>query len=220
LAFALAVLVPLRWGVAANVGKEPMVVYVVAAGLVVMPFALYAPWRSLAVPAAFGIGYLAAQCLWAALRYPTRQAAGASSVTDNIFVGALFGVGMGVALSAIALIILSLAYLLSSDRTGISVRLVARLMGGYLVGGLLAGLVVGALLRLTAWPLGTILVGILGGIIAYGALAPVVSWSYLAEGKGPMSLAEQAGTAVACGLFVGPVAGLMMRYGGFAEAAT
>jgi hypothetical protein len=57
----------------------------------------------------------------------------------------------------------------------------------YFVGAIAAGTLVGLLRPLATWPLGVMLIGVVGGVLVYGAVAPVVAVSEQLEGKPPRS---------------------------------
>jgi hypothetical protein len=82
------------------------------------------------------------------------------------------------------------------------------------VGAVLTGVVLALFKPLTRWPLGTMLVGILCGMMIYGAVAPAAELGDLLEGKEPSSVVEMIWIAIGCGVMAGPPAALGFRYRG------
>ena len=206
--FIAAALLGRHLGPTSDAGKEPLLLLLAAYVVVLMPASLSPPIRDLQW-AALGVGLLAVEAFWALHRYPiisVRHTRFVPRLASAVGIGLLTAIG----LSILATLIIAVATA-SGNQHGLPVLPV--IIGGYVAGGVLAGALVAALQPLGRWPLGTMLLGVLGGALAYGALSPAVQLSILTEGKPAMTLAEQIGVSIGCGVAVGPPVALMMRYG-------
>jgi hypothetical protein len=197
-----------RRGVDPGAGQEMIGIFLAACIAIAMPVAFQAP-IPVRTMAAEALGILAIEATWAARCFPVFPPARPQSALRRARTGVLFGVLMAIGVSLIATVPLAAALLLAGAAERAEVRAVAPLIyAAYLVGGVGAGLVVGLLRPLSRWPLGTMLLGVLGGICIYGAIGPVAELA-----RPPISsIPEMIGIALACGLLAGPPAALGLRY--------
>jgi len=186
-------------------------------GLVVMP-ASFSPPISLREAAGLGMGVLALEAIYVVGRFEPLTDRTYAPFGRRVRQAVLAGLGMAIGLSLLATIIVTLAVFFSSGASDGAFGFLGLVVAAYVTGGIVAGLLVGSLRPLSRWPLGTMLLGILGGIIVYGAMAPVVSYMGIRDGRGAMTFMEQLGIAVACGVMVGPPTAFFMRYGVWAGA--
>lgn len=145
-----------------------------------------------AAPAVGFVGSVAATILWAALRWEPRH----PSPPVPLRVPLLFGVGMAAVLSVIATIPIGLGYL-SGEFTSPGVLLV---YPAYLAGFTGAALAYWLLQRVSHLATGLYLIGFLGGVSLYGAVAPVAK---LFDAD-PLDLGRMVLIAVIAGALVGP----------------
>lgn len=203
-----------RWGVDPTAGQEMIGVLLASVGIIAMPVAFQAPIPSLTWPA-IGLGILAIEAVWAAKRYPILRQPPPERLVARVGTGAGLGLAGAFVLALIAAVPLGLGYLAPGSRAEVG-RIAPFVFGGYALGGVVAGALVGALRPFSRSPVGTMLLGIIGGICVYGAMLPAVALSESAKG-----LAEPVPLiliGVACGLVVGPPAALALRYDGDAAS--
>ena len=192
--------------------REMAGVMVVAFGLTFMPASLTPP-ISVQEVIGLGVGVIALEAIYVIRRFEPVTNSQFPPFRSRVLKGALTGVGIALGLSILATIVGALAVVLATEEIANSLPLVGLVVTGYFVGGLLAGALVGALEPVSRWQLGTMLLGIVGGVIVYGAVAPVVSYSDIHNGRAMMTLAQQAGIALACGVLAGPPFAIGIRYG-------
>ena len=210
LAFAAAMDQSKRVGPARTVNKEPMVVTLAACAAFFIPVLLFAFPFTGETFAAIALGVLCIQGFWALHRYPAEPGARIersesllSDLREGVFVAMLMAAGF----SALAAVIMVVASLAEGMRAFVALGWIA---GSYFAGGIIAGLIFGFLRPVTSFPLGLMLVGILGGMVVYGSVG--IAIPYVDPEYADMTLREQLMTALALGVLVGPPAALSFRY--------
>jgi hypothetical protein len=168
-----------------------------------MPPALSPPLRGTTMPAML-VGVVAAQAVWAIHRYPPLPAKPSHGVWRNALVGAGVGLLGGGGLVCIAAALLALQTI--GNGHTLPLKASGLLVPGYLLGGIVAGAIAGALRPLWRWPLGTMFAGSLGGLALYAAIGPAASFPELSP------LSEHLGIGAVCGLLVGPAVAISWRY--------
>jgi hypothetical protein len=150
-----------------------------------------------------GLAILVAQSAWAYLRYPDAFKSLRSaerSARNRIGRYAAWGAAYGIALTVIAAIVMGLAASSSQPRPS-DLPALDTLAMAYCGGGILAGALTGLLLPLARWPLGVMLLGILGATGGYTAVGIAVDgWSL-----------ETLGIGLSIGVFVGAAFGFLVR---------
>jgi hypothetical protein len=210
LAFAAAMNESKRAGPAKSVDKEPLFVTFAAAAAFFVPVLLFAFPFTGETFAAIALGVLCVEGFWALHRYPAEPEArlerGESLMADvgeGVFVGMLIAAGFS-AFAAVIMVVVSLA-----EGTRAFVML-AWIAGSYFAGGITAGVIFGFLRPVTPFPLGLMLVGILGGMVIYGSVG--IAIPYVDPESADMTLREQLMTALALGVLAGPPAALSFKY--------
>ena len=144
-----------------------------------------------AVPVGF-LGSQAAALLWVSLRWSPVPRGPRTPLRSAL----AFGAFAAAALSAVATIPIVFAFF--ADRRAGSTLLLA--YPGYFAGFLAAGLAYWLLQGIAHRPVGRYLIGVLGGLCVYGAVAPVV---YLLDDD-PIGVGEMVALALVLGCLVGP----------------
>ena len=184
---------------------EPIFVFMGAFAAFYMPPSFHPP-ISHATVFAGTLGFLAAEGIWAVRRYPVERRDHVA-IRDSVQEGVRTGLFMALGIAAIAAVILTVRAIAGYKTQEFGLVTILLLFAGYLLGGILAGATAGLLRPLVRWPLGTMLVGIIGGIIVYGAIAPAAQLS-MGRAVQQISVREGIEIACACGLLVGPPAAL------------
>lgn len=174
-------------------GMSVFAVAVVATAVLAMPTF---PAMGGTVPAAVPLGFLGVQAavlLWAALRWTPRQPSANPTRLRNAWgVGAVIAAG----LSAIA----TIPVLLSLEDGGRAALPLLFVYPAYFGGMLGAATVFWALQRVSHLAVGRYVIGVLGGCLVYGAVAPIVA---LMQGES-MELNTMAMVTLLCASYVGP----------------
>lgn len=210
LAFAATMDQAKRVGPATTVGNEPMFVTVAAAAAFFAPVLLFAFPFTAETMVAIALGMLCVEGFWALHRYPAqpdarieRRESLLRDVGDGVFVAMLMAAGF----SALAAVIVTVASLAEGVRAFIALGWI---VGSYFAGGLAAGTIFGFLRPVTPFPLGVMLVGILGGMVVYGSVG--IAIPFLDPDHADMTGREQLMSALALGVLVGPPAALSFRH--------
>lgn len=190
--------------------QEPVAVFVSTSLLLAMPVAFGEPPRGVGFLAA-GIGLIATQMLWAVLRYPAVSDAHSpvkKTLVENLRWGVKYGLGMAVFFSAYVAILFGVVSISSWQNLFAGAALPA-VVAAYFGGGLIGGLIAGALRPLAHWPLGRMAMGFLVAIPVLEACA--LAEPLLDASSRNTPLREQLSIGLACALAIGPVVGLMVR---------
>lgn len=183
-----------------NSGAEALLVGIVAVGLFVWPFAnrntphsvtLLTLWLAVLIQGA-----------WAIRRFATLTARERGPLLFRVRQGIRFGMGYAALFSILAIALSALI----GEPGRFSLLGV---MAAYIIGGVLTGTVVGCGLYLVRWPLGAMLLGILGAIPVFEAillLLPVIKPDVAVP-----SLGVRMALACVVALLIGPLAGLVVR---------
>jgi hypothetical protein len=185
---------------------EPILLIAAAMGFL-LPASILPPPRESAFLAA-GFGVVAAQIMWAGLRYevvPVQP----SRLRENLAWAVKWGVGMAAGLSILALIIAAITWT-TSGGTIRGMNVLPFALATYWIGGLVGGVILGIMRPLTAWPLGAMFVGVLIGFCLYSACAATLYLSGDPEFS-DMTLGLGLLVGLMCAVMVGPVVALGAR---------
>jgi hypothetical protein len=210
IALGVVYVVARRRGPTTGPTQEPLAVFISAFLLLAMPVAFWDPPRGPGFLAA-GIGLISTEMLWAVIRYPAMSGVNPSSKTSllgNLQWGVRWGLGMAVAFSLYVTVLFGVVSLASWQNLFAGAALPA-VVAAYFGGGVLGGLIAGALRPLSHWPLGRMAMGFLVAIPVYEGCALASPLFDTSSRTTP--LREQLTIGLICALLVGPVVGLMVR---------
>ena len=209
--FALAAGIAVKLGQSTTSGREMIIVALVASLAFFLPLSGSPPIEAGAGLAA-GIGLLATEGLWALHRYPAVSEASAGSAFANVRRAVGLGLKIALGFSLLAGAIMAIGAASSTSARSEIATLAPFVFSSYFVGAIAAGTLVGVLRPLATWPLGVMLTGIVGAVLVYGAVAPVVAVSEQLEGKLPPTISEMVEIALMCGFFAGPPAAVAFKW--------
>lgn len=123
-----------------------------------------------------GVSLLTAHSLWALGRWPggvrdTYPVPIASSVGEALRVSVPFAIGLGVLVTVLQL----LRRLSGYEDRAVQLSEIPAIAASYIAAALLGGGVVGLLRTLTRWPLGLMLLGMVGAFLVYGVFGLVLA---------------------------------------------
>jgi len=200
LAFAIVPVILDQLGDIEPSAQEPGIVMIGAVAVLALVVPPVTTVRGLAL----GSGALAIQAFWALRRYPPLHD-DFEPVAGRIRSSLRFAIRMAIALTVLAVAIPAISS--SGNHPGSQLLLEAAV--GTVVGAVAAAALVGVLRPLSQWPLGTMLLGLLAGPLAFGAMIPVL---FVVEGKPLMSLHAHIWISLFSGVLVGPAVALSMKY--------
>ena len=209
IAFAAAMDQAKRMGPAESVDKEPMFVALAAAAAFFVPVVLFAFPFTAETFVAMALGMLCVEGFWALHRYPAEPGARlerSDSLLKDLGEGVFIAMLTAAGFSALAAVIVVVASLAEGMRAFVALGWI---VGSYFAGGITAGVIFGFLRPVTPFPLGAMLVGILGGMVIYGSVG--IAISHFDPDYADMALREQWIMALALGVLAGPPAALSFR---------
>lgn len=194
---------------------EPMVIWGIGSLLLfasgfIGSFPSFEVWASLCA-----LGSFCVLGAWAIHRVPMPHVPRrtAWSRVKSVLMATLVGVAIAVVLSVLASVLIGVSALGGGGRESAEPLLSFRgwqlLVGAYLVGGVLGGLVVGLLLPLTRWPLGLMVVGIPVAALVYGVVGAAMY--LMGDPEGPATIREALGSGLGIGCFAGPMGAIVFR---------
>lgn len=210
IALGTAYAVAQRRGPTAGPTQEPIAVFLVGFLLLAMPVAAGDPPRGAGFVAA-GIGLIATEMLWAVLRYPAVKSVNPQpkrTLLENLRWGVKWGLGMAIGFSVYVAILFG-AISIGSWHNMFAGATLPVVVAAYFAGGIIGGLIAGALRPLGHWPLGRMAMGFLVAIPVYEAIA--FAQPMLDTSSRSTPLREQLSFGLIGALLVGPMAALSVR---------